>query len=85
MLEAKIKDINTSAKEVENGCGIAEKDFIRFTDTLSESLTPAIVLGKEIVQSSGGSYKLMLISAINYLMNARIYLLCERANEQGLA
>ena len=84
VLEAKIKDINTSAKEVENRCGIAEKDFIRFTDTLSESLTPAIVLGKDIVQSSGGSYKLMLISAINYLMNARIYLLCERANEQGL-
>ncbi|MDO9288142.1 MAG: NADH-quinone oxidoreductase subunit NuoG [Thermodesulfovibrionales bacterium] len=84
VLEAKIKGINTSAKEVENRCGIAEKDFIRFTDTLSESLTPAIVLGKDIVQSSGGSYKLMLISAINYLMNARIYLLCERANEQGL-
>jgi formate dehydrogenase major subunit/formate dehydrogenase alpha subunit len=42
-----------------------------------------MVIGKDIVQSSGSSYKLLLLSAINYLANGRIYLLSERANEQG--
>jgi len=83
-LETKIKDINVSFEEVEKTSGVSGKDFKRFIDLLSESSTPAIVLGKEIIQSSGGSYKLLLVSAINYLMNARIYLLSERANEQGL-
>lgn len=83
-LETKINDINVSREEVERTCGVSGKDFQKFIDMLSGSSTPAIVLGKETVQSSGGSYKLLLVSAVNYLMNARIYLLSERANEQGL-
>ena len=43
-----------------------------------------MLIGKEIVQSSGASYKLLLLSAINYLANGRIYLLSERSNEQGM-
>ncbi len=83
-LEAKIKDINTSGEEVVKSCGIAGKEFSRFVDILSESSNPAIIIGKEIVQSNGGSYKLLLLSAINYFINGRIYLLSERANEQGV-
>ncbi len=83
-LEAKVKGINTAVEEIGEKCGITEEDFTKFIEILSESSTPSIVIGKEIAQSSGGSYKLLLISAINYLMNARIYLLSERANEQGL-
>lgn len=84
MLETKIKDIDVSFGEVERACKIAEKDFTRFIDALSVSSNPSIVIGKEIIQSSNGSYNLLLISAINYLINGRIYLLSERPNEQGL-
>ncbi len=83
-LTEKIKDINTSVEQVEKTCGVKEKDFTELLNKLAESSTPAIVIGKELIQSSGGSYKLFLVSAINYLINGRIYLLSERANEQGL-
>lgn len=83
-LDAMISDINTSVKDVEGACNIPAGDFSGFIDMLSESLTPSIVIGKETIQSNGGSYKLMLLSAIKHLINANIYLLSERANEQGL-
>ncbi|MBI4691332.1 MAG: NADH-quinone oxidoreductase subunit NuoG [Nitrospirae bacterium] len=83
-LEAGIKDINISDGEIEKTCGIKGNDFTMFMKILSESSTPSIVIGKELVQSNSGNYKLLLIAAINYLINGRIYLLSERANEQGL-
>jgi len=83
-LEVKIKDINTSVEEVEKICRVQGKDFTGFVNMLSSSSTPSIVVGKEIVQGNNGNYNLLLVSAINYLINSRIYLLSERANEQGL-
>jgi len=83
-LEAEIKDINISSEDVVKKCGIKKEIFIKSVEILSGAAAPAIVIGKETVQSSGGSYKLLLVSAINYLINGRIYLLSERANEQGL-
>lgn len=83
-LEAKIKDISTSADDVEKKCGVPSGDLTGFVEILAASATPALLIGKEIVQSSGASYKLLLLSAINYLANGRIYLLSERSNEQGL-
>jgi hypothetical protein len=74
-LEAKINDINTSVDTVEKKCGVSSGELTRFVDILSASATPALLIGKEIVQSSGASYKLLLLSAINYLANGRIYLL----------
>lgn len=84
ILEAEIKGINVSAAEVEKICGISEKEFTLFVNRLSEFSNPSIVIGKEIAQSSNGSYKLLLLSAINYIINARIYLLSDHPNEQGL-
>ncbi len=83
-LEAGIKEVITPSETVAKSCGISEKDFSAVIEKLSAAVTPAIVIGKELVQSSGGSYKLFLLSAISYLVNGRIYLLSERANEQGL-
>ena len=83
-LEEKIKEINTSVSDVEKAGGISGEDFARFVDKLSASATPSVVIGKELLQGGSGSYKLLLICAINYLVNGRIYLLSERANEQGL-
>lgn len=84
ILEGKIKDINLSSAEVTRVCGISEKDFALFIDKLSGASNAAVVIGKEVVQSSGGSYRLLLLAAITYLINGRVYLLSERANEQGL-
>lgn len=83
-LEAKIKDINTSIEDVKNICKIEEKEFNEFLNILSGSTNPSIVIGKETTQSKAASYNLLLLSAINYLINGRIYLLSDRANEQGL-
>lgn len=83
-LETEIKNIDVSVEDVEKMCGIERKVFMESVDILSNASTPAIVMGKEMAQSNGGSYKLLLVSAINYLINGRIYLLSERANEQGL-
>jgi NADH-quinone oxidoreductase chain G len=83
-LEAKIGEINTPAESAAKSCGISGKDLNDFVEKLAAASTPALVIGKELVQSSGGSYKLFLLSVIAYLVNGRIYLLSERANEQGL-
>lgn len=83
-LEEKIKDINTPVQDVMKTCRISEEIFNSFINTLSESATPVMVIGKETMQGKGASYKLLLLCAINYIVNGRIYLLSERANEQGL-
>ncbi|MDP2277852.1 MAG: molybdopterin-dependent oxidoreductase, partial [Nitrospirota bacterium] len=83
-LESKIMDINTSVEDVRDICNIGEKEFNDFVNIISESSNLSIVIGKETTQSNGASYKLLLLSAINYLINGRIYLLSDRANEQGL-
>jgi NADH-quinone oxidoreductase chain G len=83
-LEAKIKEINVPAENVTKSCGVSGAALNNVIEKLAAASTPAVVIGKELVQSSGGSYKLFLLSAIAYLVNGRIYLLSERANEQGL-
>lgn len=83
-LEAKIKEIKTSLNDVEKACRIEKADIDKFIKTLSEASTPAVVLGKELIQRTDGSYSTMLVSALSYIINARIYLLSERPNEQGL-
>ncbi len=84
ILEARIKDIKTSLEDVENKCGITRPDIEKFIELLFNAQTPAIVLGPEIIQRTDGSYSIMLISALSHVINARIYLLSERPNEQGL-
>ena len=82
-LEEKINDVTISADEAAGKAGVTAEALSAFADTLASAATLSLIIGKEIVQSSGGSYKLLLLSAINYLGNGRIYLLSERANEQG--
>lgn len=84
ILEAKINDIKTSLEDVEKGCGITRPDLDRFIEVLAKASTPCVVLGPELIQRTDGSYSIMLVSALSYITNARIYLLSERPNEQGL-
>jgi formate dehydrogenase (NADP+) alpha subunit len=83
-LEAEIKGISTSPEEVTETCGVSEKDLMGFVEILASSETPSVLIGKGLLQSAGASYKLLLVCALNYLVNGRIYLLSERPNEQGL-
>jgi len=83
-LEAQIKQISTSFDDVKTGCGVPEEKLEKFVEILAASAIPAILIGKEIIQSRGASYKLLLLSAITYLVNGRTYLLSDHANEQGL-
>ena len=83
-LEEKIKAIGVSPEEAARACGVSEKDLLSFVDVLASSATPSVLIGKELLQSAGASYKLLLVCALNYLVNGRIYLLSDRANEQGL-
>lgn len=82
-LEEKIKDINISGGDALKTSGVDPKAFSEFIERLAAATTPAIIVGKDLIQSGGGSYKLFLAASVNYLINGRIYLLSERANEQG--
>lgn len=84
LLEAKIKAVQPDVAEVMKKTDISEKDFAGFIEKLAGAATPAVVVGKELIQSSSGGYKLFLVCAITYLINGRIYLLSDHANEQGL-
>ncbi|MBI5026869.1 MAG: molybdopterin-dependent oxidoreductase [Nitrospirae bacterium] len=44
----------------------------------------AIVLGREVVQRSDGHRTLAAVAGLTYILEARLYLLSERPNEQGL-
>lgn len=83
-LESRIKEINTQARNVEETCGISQSALAEFVNQLSASTSPAIVIGKDLIQDNNGSYKLLLVSAIAYLIEGKMYLLSERPNEQGL-
>ncbi|MBI5100464.1 MAG: NADH-quinone oxidoreductase subunit NuoG [Nitrospirae bacterium] len=82
ILESRIKTVVDAA-----GAGkadVSEKDYPDFIGKLTASGTPAVVIGKDLLQSAGSGYKLFLLCAINYLINGRLYLLSDHANEQGM-
>ncbi len=84
LLEAKIKAVPAASAESMKEQGMPAKDLAGFIEKLAEAATPAVVIGREVIQSSGGAYKLFLVCAITYLVNGRIYLLSDHANEQGV-
>ena len=84
-LEARIKDIKTSLEDVEKECGLARSYLDSFVEILiNNASAPSVILGPELIQRTDGSYSILLVSALSYILNARIYLLSERPNEQGL-
>ncbi|MDH5203340.1 MAG: NADH-quinone oxidoreductase subunit NuoG [Nitrospirota bacterium] len=82
--EARIKDIKTSLEDVEKECGLSKTGLDNFIEILVNASAPSVILGPGLIQRADGSYSILLISALSYIMNARIYLLSERPNEQGL-
>jgi NADH-quinone oxidoreductase chain G len=53
-------------------------------DILLNSNSTSIILGMDVVQRANGHHMLFAIAGLTYLLEARLYLLSERPNEQGL-
>lgn len=84
-LEVKIKEfLATSNHNLKATCGIeaeALTDTIKAISGISEI---SIIIGPDIVQRTDVTTNLFLLSAVAYLLDAKVYLLSERPNEQGL-
>jgi NADH-quinone oxidoreductase chain G len=58
--------------------------FDELKKALLESASISIVLGMDMVQRTDGHRALFAVAGLTYLLEARLYLLSERSNEQGL-
>jgi len=58
--------------------------FDEMKDILLESSSVSIVSGMDLVQRSDGHRSIFAVAGLTYLLEARLYLLSERPNEQGL-
>lgn len=83
--ESRIKEFKgVSFENVERVCGVNGDDLKRVTKDLSTIPSISLIIGPDIVQRSDVRTNLFLLTAIAYILNARIYLLSERPNEQGV-
>jgi len=53
-------------------------------ELLRKSASTAIIFGMDLVQRSDGNRSMFAVAGLTYLLEARLYLLSERTNEQGL-
>lgn len=58
--------------------------FEEMKQTLLNSPSTAIVFGMDLVQRSNGHRAIFAVAGLTYLLEARLYLLSDRPNEQGL-
>ena len=58
--------------------------FDELRKALLDSASTSIVLGMDLIQRTNGHRSLFGVAGITYLLEARLYLLSERPNEQGL-
>lgn len=85
VLEEIIKNIRpVSAKDASDLSGIDLNEITDAIHTLSTMSNPSIIIGRDIIQATNGHIHLLLLAALVYLLNGRIYLLSELPNEQGL-
>lgn len=64
--------------------GVAIEGLDELRDMLLSSGSTSIILGMDLIQRTDGNHILFLIAGLVYLLEARLYLLSERPNEQGL-
>jgi NADH-quinone oxidoreductase chain G len=83
--ESKIKGFEgTSIEDIEGICGVNRIEFKKMIKDLSDVSSASLVIGPDIIQRSEVRTNLFLLTAIAYILNARVYLLAERPNEQGV-
>ncbi len=73
-----------SLKDASGISGIDSDELMNIVTVLSKMSNPSIIIGRDIIQTSNGHINLLLLAALVYLLNGRIYLLSELPNEQGL-
>ncbi|NOZ24690.1 MAG: molybdopterin-dependent oxidoreductase [Nitrospirae bacterium] len=83
-LEAKLRSLRIPSDDELGATGVSSEDIVRVAGDLSSMTTPVVVIGPDVVQRKRASKSLFLLGAIAYLTNARIFLLAERPNYQGL-
>ncbi len=83
-LEAKLRGLRIPSDDELGSTGISPEDVVRVSEDLSSMSTPVVVIGPDMVQRRRASKSLFLLGAIAYLTNARIFLLADRPNYQGL-
>ncbi|GAB4390042.1 MAG: formate dehydrogenase subunit alpha [Thermodesulfovibrionales bacterium] len=80
-LEKAIKELDLpSPEEAARLSGVPREQIAQAAQALKEASSSCMVLGRDAV--SGGN--LLLVGSLAYAVNARIYLMSERPNEQGL-
>ncbi len=78
--------LDTGIKELCKGVSL-EMDLPgldEFSEVLLGSTSTSIVFGMDLVQRTDGHRSLFAVAGLNYLLEARLYLLSDRPNEQGL-
>jgi|Deesub1362A_J573_1020465.scaffolds.fasta_scaffold00004_48 NADH-quinone oxidoreductase chain G len=73
-----------SPDEIKNICNISIDELTQAVTALAESSSAIIIVGRDIVTQPDGGNNLLLLGALAYVLDARIYLMSERPNEQGL-
>lgn len=82
LLEAKIKDFKSPPiEDILNQCKIKKEALDTASFSLSRAESPAIILGRDAMQKSTDIF---MLASISYLINARIYLMSETPNENGI-
>ncbi len=83
-VEERLKELRLPSEEELSAAGIGPEALARAVDDLLKMTNPVVILGPEIMDGARASKRLFLVGAVAYLMNARIYLLSERPNYQGV-
>lgn len=83
--EEKIKSYNYSdRKDLKEICGLNFEEVEKVLEELLRFQSISIVIGPDIVTRSDMRSILFLLTALCYILNARVFMLSDRPNEQGL-
>ncbi|GBE01672.1 putative formate dehydrogenase [bacterium BMS3Bbin06] len=83
-VEEQLKSLAVPGDEALREAGISPESIRAAVGDLKEMTTPVVIIGPEITAQHRPSKLLFLAGAIAYLTNARIFVLSERPNYQGL-
>ncbi|MDA8154978.1 MAG: molybdopterin-dependent oxidoreductase [Actinomycetota bacterium] len=79
------QDILPSAGKVSELSGAAALDIKSAAKILAETHNPSIIAGRELASYGMGKANALLLAAIAYMLHAKVFLMSELSNEQGLA
>lgn len=90
---SRVKGVRGEKLDVDNGIRLLSErssgqsdieGFDELKEILLNSTSTSIVFGPDLVQRTDGHRTLFAVAGLTYLLEARLYLLSERPNEQGL-